>query len=351
MGLKILHTADWHMDGAFTSFTEERRTFLRRKQLKIPGKIAEICQQEQCDLVLLAGDVFDGIPSREAIDAVKRALKDCGVPVFVTPGNHDFCHAGSPWLEESWSENVTIFTGALESMVLPALNCRIYGSGYHSMDCDALLEGFRIQGTENYQIGVLHGDPVTARSPYCPITASQVRASGLQYLALGHIHKAGMFKSGNTVCAWPGCPMGHGWDETDEKGICIVTLEEEAKVRFVPLEGPRFFDLEVDVTSGPETALDRILPAAECDDFFRITLTGQAEPDLEALQRKYAHLPNLFLRDETIPVQDLWEDTGSDTFRGAYFRLLQQQAQTEPLAVLAAEISKKILSGREVKLP
>jgi DNA repair exonuclease SbcCD nuclease subunit len=351
MGLTILHTADWHMDAAFSSFSEEQRASLRREQLKIPGKIAEICRQEQCDLVLVAGDVFDGIPSRESIDAVKRALKECAVPVFVTPGNHDFCQAGSPWLEESWSENVTVFTGDLESVVLPGLNCRIYGAGYRSMDCDALLEGFRIQGAEAYQITVLHGDPVTARSPYCPITASQVRTSGLQYLALGHIHKAGMFKSGSTLCSWPGCPMGHGWDETEEKGIFIVTLEEEAKVRFVPLDGPRFFDLEADVTSGVEATLDPILPAVASGDYFRITLTGQAEPDMEALHRRFAHLPNLFLRDETIPVQDLWEDVSSDTFRGTYFRLLQQQAQTQPLAVLAAEISKKILSGREVNLP
>ena len=107
MGLKILHTADWHMDAAFSSFSEEQRAFLRREQLKIPGKIAEICRREQCDLVLLAGDVFDGIPSREAIDTVKRTLKDCNVPVFVTPGNHDFCQTGSPWVEEQWSENVT----------------------------------------------------------------------------------------------------------------------------------------------------------------------------------------------------------------------------------------------------
>ena len=351
MGLKILHTADWHMDAAFVSFSEERRSFLRREQLKIPGKIAEICRREQCDLMLLAGDVFDGAPSQESIDAVRQALKDCGVPVFVTPGNHDFCQTGSPWLEERWSENVTVFTGELESMVLPALNCRIYGAGYRSMDCDSLLEGFRVQGTEAYQIGILHGDPVTAKSPYCSITTSQVRASGLQYLALGHIHKAGMFKSGSTVCAWPGCPMGHGWDETEDKGICIVTLEEEVKVRFVPLDVPRFFDLEADIASGAGEVLERLLPAAGCSDFFRVTLNGQAEPDLEMLQKKFVHLPNLFLRDRTIPVQDLWEDTGSDTFRGAYFRLLQQQAQTEPLAVLAAEISKKILSGREVKLP
>lgn len=351
MGLTILHTADWHMDAPFTSFSEEQRAFLRREQLKIPGKVAEVCCRENCGLVLLAGDIFDGIPSGEAVDAVKQALAECSVPVFITPGNHDFCEAGSVWLDEKWPENVTIFTGDLETRCIPQLNCRIYGAGYRSMDCAALLEGFRAQGGEKFQIAVLHGDPVTARSPYCPITAGQVRDSGLHYLALGHIHKAGMFRAGATLCAWPGCPMGRGWDETGDKGVCIVTLEEEADVRFVPLDSLRFFDQEADVSGGVEPVLDGILPAAGCDDFFRITLTGQAAADVEALQRRYHRFPNLFFRDKTVPETDLWEDVGSDTFRGTYFRLLQQQAEENPRAALAAEISGKILAGREVKLP
>ena len=148
MGLTILHSADWHMDAPFTSFSEEQRTFLRREQLKLPGKIAEICRRENCDLVLLAGDIFDGIPSREAVDAVSQALAECRVPVFITPGNHDFCEAGSVWMDEKWPENVTVFTGDLETRQIVPLNCRIYGAGYRSMDCAGLLEGFRAQGEE-----------------------------------------------------------------------------------------------------------------------------------------------------------------------------------------------------------
>jgi len=208
MGLKILHTADWHIDAPLTSFSDDRRGFLRRAQLAIPGKIAELCRRESCDLVLLAGDVFDGIPSRDGVEAVKRGLEECGVPVFVSPGNHDFCGAGSPWLEETWPDNVTVFTGGLTSVAIPDLNCRVYGAGYQSMDCGALLEGFHADGKETYQIGLLHSDPVTAGSPYCPITGGQVRTSGLSYLALGHIHKAGSFRAGATLCGWPGCPMG-----------------------------------------------------------------------------------------------------------------------------------------------
>lgn len=351
MGLKILHSADWHMDTPFTSFPEGQRDFLRREQLKIPGKIAEICRRERCDLVLLAGDAFDGSPSREAIDTVRQALTECGVPVIVTPGNHDFCETGSAWVEEPWPENVKVFTGNLDSVVIPELDCRIYGAGYRSMDCGALLEGFRAEGTEQYQIAALHADPVTAGSPYCPITVGQVRDSGLRYLGLGHIHKAGQFRAGLTLCAWPGCPMGRGWDETGEKGVCIVTVGEETKAQFVPLDGPRFYELEADVSAGAETVLNGILPAAGCSDFFRITLTGQADVDMDALQQRYTAFPNLLLRDRTEPEENVWEDADSDTFRGVYFRLLREQAEEDPRAVLAAEISRKILAGKEVRLP
>ena len=351
MGIKILHTADWHMDAAFASFSDSRRSVLRREQRKLPGRIAEICRQERCDLVLLAGDVFDGKPSLEAVEAVRQGLRECGVPVFVSPGNHDFCGIGSPWLEENWPENVTVFKGNLESAVIPELDCRVYGAGYQSMDCAGLLENFHAEGPEKYRIAVLHGDPVTARSPYCPITTAQIRASGLHYLALGHIHKGGSFQAGKTLCAWPGCPMGRGWDETGEKGICITTLEETAETRFYPLNSIRFYDLEADVSGGAEFILDKMLPASDPENYYRVTLTGVAQTDVDALCRRYAGVNNLFLRDRTVPGEDLWEGAGADTFRGVYFRMLQDQAETDPSAVLAAEISRKILSGREIVLP
>lgn len=201
MGLKILHTADWHLDSPFASFSPQQRRFLRQEQRKLPWRIADLCRKEVCDLMLLAGDIFDGEVSRDTVENVKAALKDCGVPVFIAPGNHDFCGHGSAWLEESWPENVHVFTGELASVAVPELRCRVYGAGYQSMDCDALLEGFRAEGDETYCVAVLHGDPMTASSPYCPVTAAQVRQSALDYLALGHIHKAGAFRAGATLCA------------------------------------------------------------------------------------------------------------------------------------------------------
>lgn len=354
MGLKILHAADLHLDSPFGGFSDEQRQLLKAQQRLLPGKIADLCRREGCDLLLLAGDIFDGEPSRDTLDHLKNELARCGVPVFVSPGNHDFCAPSSPWLTENWPENVHIFTVGLESVVLENLSCRVYGAGFRSMDCPPLLEGFRAEGAERYKIAVLHGDPTQRESPYNPITAGQVKASGLQYLALGHIHKAGAFRAGNTLCVWPGCPMGRGWDETGDKGVCIVTLEDEAKVQAVSLDTIRFYDLEADVGADAVAALESLLPPQGSRDFYRVAITGNADVDLKAVSKEFPDFPNLFLLDKTEPPMDLWENTDADTLEGMYFQLLRRRMEEEPENArqiqLAAEISRKLLSGREVTL-
>jgi len=354
MGLKILHSADWHLDSPFLGFTEQQRQFLKEAQRKIPGKIAELCRTEDCDMVLLAGDLFDGEARQETLKLLKRELENCGVPVLIAPGNHDFCSDGSPWQSESWPENVFVFTSGLESVTIQGLNCRIYGAAFQSMDCASLLEGFRAQGDEKYCVAVLHGDPLQRNSPYNPITNAQVRNSSLDYLALGHVHKAGLFRSGETVCAWPGCPMGRGWDETGEKGVCIVTIDEGAKVQTKSLNLPRFFDLEAEVDGDAVEAVESVLPAAPGDDFYRITLTGSGNVDLEELQKEFSDFPNLELRDRTEPPVEVWADADKDSLEGIYFGMLRKAMENSPENArriqLAAEISRKLLSGREVKL-
>lgn len=350
--MKILHSADWHLDSPFTRFSGEQRAFLQRELLRIPRKIADLCRRENCDLMLLSGDLFDGPYTKNSCDELRFWLEECGVPVFISPGNHDYVEPGSPWLEERWPDNVHIFTGELSSVSLPELDCRVWGAGYRSMDCPGLLEGFRAACRENYTLGVIHGDPVQANSPYCPVTDSQVRNSRLNYLALGHIHKAGSFTAGTTLCAWPGSPMGRGYDETGNRGAYIVSLDDGANVRFVPLDTPRFYDWELNTD---EKSLESILPAAGNDHFYRITLTGSSGEELAQLESRCGHFPNLRLIDRREEKTDYWRFAGEDTLEGTYFRLLQEKlAGADPDSARcirkAAEISARLLQGREVEL-
>lgn len=356
MGLKIIHSADWHMDSPFSGFTPEQRVYLKGELRKIPEKVAEICRREECDLMLLSGDIFDGPASPETVAVLRRVLAECGVPVFISPGNHDYCAPGSPWLDVRWSDNVYIFKGGLESVAIPALNCRIYGAGYQSMDCPALLDGFRISGSEKYHIAVLHGDPVVISSPCCPVTAAQVRDSGLDYLAMGHIHRPGFFRSGYTHCAWPGSPMGRGFDETGEKGVYVVELEGGVAGRLVPLDTPWFFSLEVDTENDAIKALESILPGVGNQDFYRITLIGKSTQELEDIRTHFSQFPNMTLIDRREPEANLWENADADTLEGTYFRLLRNamesaDPETARHIQMAAEISRKLLAGKEVALP
>ena len=351
--MKVLHSADWHLGAPMTRWGGEARQSLA----SIPGKIAALVRSQGCHLVLLGGDLFDGPPSRETFLQFRNSLEEMAVPVCIAPGNHDFVTAASIWQTERFPENVHIFRRPVpESIVLKDLDCRVYGAGYNSIDCPPLLRDFRAEGAERYVLGLFHGDPLIRGSAYCPITGDQVRESGLDYLALGHIHQTGSFRAGSTLCAWPGCPMGRGYDECGEKGVLLVNLEESASLQFLPLDPPRFHDLTVSVEGDPAKALHGILPPAAVRDYFRVTLTGEWEnPTPETLREQFSQYRHLELIDRTVPPVDLWAQSGEDTLEGLYFQMLRSQMEQDPGQAdrirLAAKLSRAILDGQEVVLP
>lgn len=349
--IKILHSGDWHLDSPMQGRTAEQTGVLRAELAKIPGKLADLCKEENCDLVLLSGDLFDGTYTRDSYRTVYDALQRMAVPVFISPGNHDFISPESPYEKELWPENVHIFKKQqIEWVDVPALSLRVYGAGFQGMDCPGLLEGFQAEGNA---VGVFHGDPTQLHSPYNPVTKNQVLGSKLRYLALGHVHKGDGFWAGDSLCAWPGCPMGRGWDEQGDKGALIVTLTERTEIRFVPLGAPQFFDVFVDAGDGVAS----VLPAVANEDFYRVTLTGESEAmDMEALRAEFSQFPNLVLRDQTRRPVDLWKSLGEDSFEGVYFSLLKDaladaDPQLQQEILLAAKLSRQILDGQEVVLP
>ena len=354
--MKILHSADWHLDAPMKGIAPEMKKIMQKNLRSIPEKIAELSRKEHCDLMLLAGDLFDGPYTRESCEEVYRALEEVQIPVLISPGNHDYIQENSPWNREIWPENVYIFTKPeMTSVVVPELDCRVYGAGYTGMDCMPLLEDFCAEGPEKWKIGILHGDPVNSLSPYSPVSRLQVQRSGLHYLALGHIHRQGSFRAGDTLCAWPGCPMGRGFDETGVKGVLITELSEKSVCRFESLGFPEFHSLQTECGNHPEDALNKILPPVGNDFFYRVTLTGEQENlDLEALKRRFDRFPNLQLIDRTFQPVNIWQNAGEDSFEGLYFSLLREKTEdpdSKKAAELAAKISRLILEGQEVTLP
>ncbi|HKY49219.1 MAG TPA: exonuclease SbcCD subunit D [Acidimicrobiia bacterium] len=84
--MKLLHTADWHVGRTIRG---RSRDYEHRQVL---SEIAAIAGDEQVDLTLVAGDIFDtAAPSPAAEEIVYRALLDLAevAPVVIVAGNHD----------------------------------------------------------------------------------------------------------------------------------------------------------------------------------------------------------------------------------------------------------------------
>ena len=100
--LKILHTADWHLGKRLQEYS--RIT----EQKLVLEEICQIADQEEVDLVLLAGDIFDTFnPSHEAVEllykTLRRLSKNGTRPVVAISGNHDssqFVEAPDPLARE-----------------------------------------------------------------------------------------------------------------------------------------------------------------------------------------------------------------------------------------------------------
>ena len=120
--IKFLHTADLHLDAPFAALSPEQAAARRQEQRELLTELAEVANTHDCDLVLLAGDLFDSAgASDETLLALRRALASIRAPVFISPGNHDCLLPGSAYLTERWPENVHIFKTRCFRICAPTL--------------------------------------------------------------------------------------------------------------------------------------------------------------------------------------------------------------------------------------
>ena len=219
-------------------------------------------------------------------------------------------------------------------MAWPEKNLVIHGGAFTGPEQpEGFLSGFAAPVDGKVHIGLLHGEIDPAEIRYDPIRREEIAASGLAYLALGHIHKrTEPLTYGKTLCAWPGCPEGRGFDELGEKGFYTGIIDEDGKISldFVPFARRRYEILTVDVTGqDPRTAVEGALPAETAWDLYRILLTGETGEggvSLEALQETLAdQFYALELRDQTRLAEDLWARAEEDSLRGLFLKDLKTQ--------------------------
>ena len=353
--MKLLHAADFHLDSPFRQLSA-RQAAQRRQELRdIPARLARLARQEQVDLVLLPGDLFDAervYP--ETIRALADALGGIPSPVFIAPGNHDFYHAASPYDTTLWPENVHIFTSAaLTGVPLPTLNCVVHGCAFTAPRReDDPLAGFSAPRDGRLHLLCLHGEVSAPGGLYAPLSPQSLADSGAHYAALGHIHTCtGLQWAGAVPWAYPGCPEGRGFDECGEKGALVLTLNDgRVQAQFHPLCRRQYHIRSVDVSHFAQS-LEQCPP----EDLVRWILTGESTdpPNLTALAAlASARCFYAEVRDETTLPQDLWARRKEDSLTGLFLRemgrrLDEASPEQRPQLLLATRFGLAALEGGE----
>ena len=339
--IKLIHGADFHLDSPFSGLSPEQAAQRRQEQRDLLDRLIQLAQDRRADLVLLAGDLLDGRQTyRETAQALSQSLGAIPCPVFLAPGNHDPYTAKSLYASLDWPANVHIFSSeALQPVELPALSCVVYGCAFPtSRREDDPLRTFQAQGPAGWtRLAVLHGD-VDGGESYAPIARSSIGGSGLDYLALGHIHQcSGLQREGDTFWAYPGCPEGRGFDEAGDKGVLYVEAEPGAcRAEFVPLARRRYQLLQADLTGqeDPLAAAQAALPPAVQGDICRLVFTGERGTDSLDLERLASQLAGrcyaLTLQDRTRVRQNLWARAEEDSLTGLFLRAMAARCQAEP---------------------
>jgi len=361
---KIIHAADFHLDSAFGGLPPEQARERRRESRDLIDRLGRLAQEEEAEILLLSGDLFDGervFP--ETLDRLGDVLASLPCSVFIAPGNHDPYTPVSPYALRRWPDNVHIFhSEQLEAVALPDLDCVVYGAAFTSRSReDQVLAGFSVREDDKTHILCLHGEVGGPGSGYGPVLREQLAASGADYAALGHIHQcSGLQRDGGTYWAYPGCPEGRGFDELGDKGVLAGLVERRrVDLRFIPLCRRRYRILEADVTdSTPKEALESVMPESAAEDICRIIFTGAADErgvDLPALESAFRdRFYFLELRDKTRPAQSLWARAGEDTLRGLFLREMKGRYDAAPTeearesVALAVRFGLAALDGRDI---
>ena len=241
--VRLLHAGDFHLDSAFGALTPEQARQRRAESRESVQRLVDWANDHDIQLMLLAGDLFDGAAiGGDTARLLAEALGSFRGQVVIAPGNHDPYTARSAYARTLWPDNVHIFTeDRMQTIPFPQYGCAVHGGAFTMPEepADHVLAGFTAPDDGLVHIGLLHGEIDPSEARYDPIRKEEIAASGLAYLALGHIHKrTEPLTYGGTVCAWPGCPEGRGFDELGEKGFYSGTIDDSGKVSLPSFPSP-----------------------------------------------------------------------------------------------------------------
>ena len=286
--MKFIHIADVHLGAepdAGPLFSGERP----RELWEALEHVAEVCEEERADLLLIAGDLFHRQPLMRELketDAVFASLTH--TKVVLIAGNHDYIRKDSYYNTFQWSENVyPLFGKEPEYLDFPELRTAVYGLSYHSREIrEPLYDDLRAGGVEPFEILLAHGGD----EAHIPIDRNALLDSGFSYVALGHIHKPHAPVKNRIVYSGALEPVDR--NDTGPHGYVLGELAEDResggiqrRIRWIPCARREYIHGEIrvevsDTMVSLKKKIDQFINEHGNENIYKIVLTGKRDPDI-----------------------------------------------------------------------
>lgn len=296
---RFVHTADLHLDSPFSgiSYVDERvAERLREATFQTFDNIVDLCIERAVAFLLVAGDVYDSqdrslraqLRFRDGLIKLSRA----GIPSFIVHGNHDPLDSQLATLQ--WPDEVHVFGGDGVSCIPVRRGgktiAHVYGISYPTQDIRRnLATEFRRQSDSPFSVGLLHCNvgTDTGHEPYAPCTIDDLRRSGMDYWALGHVHTRVVLLTEKPAAVYAGNPQGRHPGELGPRGCYLVEVNTDGHCvpQFIPVDSVRWFfdtvnieglDEDEDIVSAAHDVCNSIREHAEAiPAICRIVFTGR----------------------------------------------------------------------------
>ena len=364
--MKLLHTGDLHLDSPFSALSVEEAQERRQGQRRLLKRIFDCAREEHCDLILIAGDLFDHQYVTPETDKLLRTLlSETSCHVIISPGNHDPYTEGSFYKKTTLPEHVHVFRSPMLSFVdFPQWNTRVYGYAFvsPSLKDSPLNIAEPPQNSMGIHLLCAHGELGDPLSKYAPIMESDIEKFDIKYAALGHVHKRPEpVRTPKGQIAYCGVPEGRSFDETGECGVWLVTVEEDGPIHCEKriLAERRYHTAELDVSAfGTEGEIlaaiekEASMWASETGMHLRIRLTGYMDPRISFAELVSSNR-RVLLCNETLPTIDGETLKQDVTIRGALYRtlypsLISGDREVRLRAIRALRIGLAAIDEREI---
>lgn len=340
--MKIMHIADLHLDSAFSGFEKSKAEEKRAELRACFVRAMNIAKEQNVELVLIAGDLFDTpFCSLATRKVVFDAIAGVGCPVIISPGNHDYYNKNGTYAEENLPENAYVFTSnEIGRFDFDDLHISVSGYAFTSDRYEENPLAFDVPiSKDNVNILCAHADLGAPLSKYAPLNSNAVAVHGFTYAALGHVHIAPEpTKIGKTTIAYSGFAQGRSFDELGEGGAYIVDIdleEKTASLSRVLLSKTiyRIEKIDISTISSDDEVTKKISDVIDDRGYgdnvaLRVRLVGSIPSDYVINTQKIAgelsnsHLALLQVKNESVANLDLEHLKTDMTVKGEVYRKL-----------------------------